>query len=126
MNILILWHCLMCISRLFQSLTPHTDTQKLFRVVLTLGNLNFSYSLRFGMNVMLWYKQLHDGQMKLIVYSYTVGHPAFEKDFKKRFAMRRTDIQTGALIISNVEPNDSATYFCAAKHSNRAMAMLFQ
>ncbi|KAJ0008669.1 hypothetical protein NQD34_016084, partial [Periophthalmus magnuspinnatus] len=67
-----------------------------------------------GMNVMLWYKQLHDGQMKLIVYSYTVGHPAFEKDFKKRFAMRRTDIQTGALIISNVEPNDSATYFCAA------------
>uniref|UniRef100_A0A3B4ARY8 Ig-like domain-containing protein n=1 Tax=Periophthalmus magnuspinnatus TaxID=409849 RepID=A0A3B4ARY8_9GOBI len=67
-----------------------------------------------GMNVMLWYKQLHDGQMKLIVYSHIGADPDFEKDFKKRFAMRRTDIQTGALIISNVEPNDSATYFCAA------------
>uniref|UniRef100_A0A3B3ZBN5 Ig-like domain-containing protein n=1 Tax=Periophthalmus magnuspinnatus TaxID=409849 RepID=A0A3B3ZBN5_9GOBI len=66
------------------------------------------------MNIMLWYKQLQDGQMKLIAYSYIGSDPNFEKDFNERFTMRRTDIQTGALIISNVEPNDSATYFCAA------------
>ncbi|KAJ0062930.1 hypothetical protein NL108_009421, partial [Boleophthalmus pectinirostris] len=65
-------------------------------------------------NVMLWYKQLQDGQMKLIVYSYFGSDPVFEKDFLKRFEMKRTDRQTGALIISNVEPNDSAMYFCAA------------
>ncbi|XP_055087240.1 uncharacterized protein LOC117390892 [Periophthalmus magnuspinnatus] len=66
------------------------------------------------MNIMLWYKQLQDGQMKLIAYSYIGSDPNFEKDFNERFTMRRTDIQTGALIISNVDPSDSATYFCAA------------
>ncbi|XP_072314374.1 M1-specific T cell receptor beta chain-like [Eucyclogobius newberryi] len=67
-----------------------------------------------GMYVMLWYKQLEDGQLKLIVYSYIGFDPDFENDFVKRFVMSRADRQTGALSISSVNSSDSGTYFCAA------------
>uniref|UniRef100_A0A8C6S577 Ig-like domain-containing protein n=1 Tax=Neogobius melanostomus TaxID=47308 RepID=A0A8C6S577_9GOBI len=72
-----------------------------------------------NMEIMLWYKQPEDGQMQLIVYSYVSSKPSFEKDFATGFEMRRTDKQTGALIISSVKTNDSATYYCAAReHSD--------
>ncbi|KAJ0008668.1 hypothetical protein NQD34_016083, partial [Periophthalmus magnuspinnatus] len=68
-----------------------------------------------NMEIMLWYKQLQNGQLKLIVYSYIGFSPDFEEDFQENFGMKRPDTQTGTLSIFNVILSDSATYFCAAR-----------
>ncbi|XP_055087235.1 M1-specific T cell receptor beta chain-like [Periophthalmus magnuspinnatus] len=59
-----------------------------------------------NMEIMLWYKQLQNGQLKLIVYSYIGFSPDFEEDFQENFGIKRPDTQTGTLSIFNKRVRD--------------------
>ena len=66
--------------------------------------------------VMLWYQHQQSSQtMSFIGYSYPVGDPSYEDQFKEsRFQIKREDTLKGSLIIHEVKASDSAVYFCAA------------
>lgn len=68
---------------------------------------------------MLWYIQNNNStSMVLIGHIYGSLEPTYEDDFKSpdsRFKMNRLSDVSAALKISNVNLQDSAVYFCAAK-----------
>ncbi|MGH0174198.1 UNVERIFIED_CONTAM: hypothetical protein FKN15_070558 [Acipenser sinensis] len=71
-------------------------------------------------NQMYWYRQLRGQGIQLLVFSMFGSDPQFEKDFsKERYEVNRSAVTKGSLKIKNLEPGDSALYFCSAsKHSD--------
>ncbi|MGH0141944.1 UNVERIFIED_CONTAM: hypothetical protein FKN15_074680 [Acipenser sinensis] len=69
---------------------------------------------------MYWYRQLRGQGIQLLVFSMFGSDPQFEKDFsKERYEVNRSAVTKGSLKIKNLEPGDSALYFCSAsKHSD--------
>lgn len=72
-----------------------------------------------NLDVMLWYIQNNNSTaMVLIGYIYGSLPPTYEDDFKppnSRFKMERKSDVSALLSISNVNLQDSAVYFCAAR-----------
>ncbi|MGH0141942.1 UNVERIFIED_CONTAM: hypothetical protein FKN15_074678 [Acipenser sinensis] len=69
---------------------------------------------------MYWYRQLRGQGIQLLVFSVFGSAPQFEKDFNEdRYEVNRSAETKGSLKIKNLEPGDSALYFCSAsKHSD--------
>ncbi|MGH0170839.1 UNVERIFIED_CONTAM: hypothetical protein FKN15_059614 [Acipenser sinensis] len=62
---------------------------------------------------MYWYRQLRGQGIQLLVFSDFYKDPEFEKDFSKdRYEVKRPAVTKGSLKIMNLEPSDSALYFC--------------
>lgn len=57
--------------------------------------------------------------MTLIVYTVFGGKPDYEGNSETKFSAVKDSIETGALTVKDLEPDDSAVYFCAvSKHSD--------
>ncbi|MGH0171888.1 UNVERIFIED_CONTAM: hypothetical protein FKN15_062062 [Acipenser sinensis] len=71
-------------------------------------------------NEMYWYRQLRGQGIQLLVFSMFGSAPQFEKDFnEERYEVNRPTATKGSLKIKQLEPGDSALYFCSAiKHSD--------
>ncbi|MGH0170840.1 UNVERIFIED_CONTAM: hypothetical protein FKN15_059615 [Acipenser sinensis] len=69
---------------------------------------------------MYWYRQLRGQGIQLLVFSLSGSAPQFEKDFnEERYEVNRSAVTKGSLKIKNLEPGDSALYFCSvSKHSD--------
>ncbi|KAF4102512.1 hypothetical protein G5714_017312 [Onychostoma macrolepis] len=67
-------------------------------------------------NRMLWYKQSQDMTgLKLMGYLYT--NENIEPEFKDKIKLEGDAARNGSLTISNLKPEDSAVYFCAAYYT---------
>ncbi|KAL4656183.1 hypothetical protein GN956_G5624 [Arapaima gigas] len=63
---------------------------------------------------MLWYRQTA-GAMDLLAYSGSENSATIEPPFKdSKYTMNRPETLKSSLEIKNLQPNDSAVYFCAA------------
>ncbi|MBN3311910.1 TVB4 protein, partial [Atractosteus spatula] len=68
---------------------------------------------------MYWFRQLPGEKIQLIVYSSVGGDPDFGEFSKEKYDVIKTKAQKGSFTVKNLEPGDTATYFCAAgKHSD--------
>ncbi len=71
-----------------------------------------------GYNLMYWYKQRPGETMKLIVITNAYGEPEFGDVDKNKFDPEKSDPKEGSLTVKDLEPDDSAIYFCSAsEHS---------
>ncbi len=81
-------------------------------VMNCIQNKGVSYSL------MYWYKQRPGETMKLIVITNAYGEPEFGDVDKNKFDAEKSDPKNGSLTVKDLEPDDSAIYFCSAsEHS---------
>ncbi|MBN3311913.1 TVB4 protein, partial [Atractosteus spatula] len=70
-------------------------------------------------NAMYWFRQLPGERIQLIVYSAVGIDPDFGQLSKEKYDVKKPEAQKGSFSVKNLEPGDSATYFCAAgKHSD--------
>ncbi|KAL1258064.1 hypothetical protein QQF64_011308, partial [Cirrhinus molitorella] len=65
-------------------------------------------------NLMYWYKQRPGESIKLIVITNAYGDSEFGDVDKNKFDTEKTDTKSGSLTVKNLEPGDSAIYFCSA------------
>ncbi len=70
-------------------------------------------------NLMYWYKQRPGETMKLIVITNAYGEPEFGDGVdKNKFDTEKSEPKEGSLTVKDLEPDDSAIYFCSAsEHS---------
>uniref|UniRef100_W5N7B6 Ig-like domain-containing protein n=1 Tax=Lepisosteus oculatus TaxID=7918 RepID=W5N7B6_LEPOC len=64
-------------------------------------------------STMYWFRQLPGEKIQLIVYSFVGGDPDFGKFSKEKYDVKKTEAQKGSFTVKNLEPGDTATYFCA-------------
>ncbi|KAG7510597.1 T-cell receptor beta, type 1 [Solea senegalensis] len=75
--------------------------------------MNCSHNRDAGHNQMDWYKQRPGESMTIVVYT-SVGKPVNQT----KYSAIKDNIESGALTVKNLQPEDSAVYFCAvSKHS---------
>uniref|UniRef100_A0AAY5F115 Ig-like domain-containing protein n=1 Tax=Electrophorus electricus TaxID=8005 RepID=A0AAY5F115_ELEEL len=74
----------------------------------------------------LWYKQSTNNQLYLLGYlNMNLKNP--EEALKNKIELDGNGQNNSTLTIKNLEPNDSAVYFCAAKmHSATVLCFLLQ
>ncbi len=65
-------------------------------------------------SLMYWYKQRPGETMKLIVITNAYGEPEFGDVDKNKFDAEKSDTRNGSLTVKDLEPDDSAIYFCSA------------
>uniref|UniRef100_A0A667YGF6 Ig-like domain-containing protein n=1 Tax=Myripristis murdjan TaxID=586833 RepID=A0A667YGF6_9TELE len=64
----------------------------------------------------LWYKQLKNEKIQFLGYIY--GGSGYPEPGQKYSAVK-TVVESGALTVKDLQPEDSAVYFCAvSKHSD--------
>uniref|UniRef100_W5N7C2 Ig-like domain-containing protein n=1 Tax=Lepisosteus oculatus TaxID=7918 RepID=W5N7C2_LEPOC len=63
-------------------------------------------------STMYWFRQLPGEKIQLIVYSFVGGDPDFGKFSKEKYDVKKTEAQKGSFTVKNLEPGDTATYFC--------------
>uniref|UniRef100_A0A096M447 Ig-like domain-containing protein n=1 Tax=Poecilia formosa TaxID=48698 RepID=A0A096M447_POEFO len=68
----------------------------------------------------LWYRQTADRELQLLGYMYgTASFPDKESFNKSKYSAVKDAIETGALTVKDLQPDDSGIYFCAvSKHSD--------
>uniref|UniRef100_A0A4W4E526 Ig-like domain-containing protein n=1 Tax=Electrophorus electricus TaxID=8005 RepID=A0A4W4E526_ELEEL len=89
------------------------------------STLHCSHSIT-GYQVIIWYRQSQDSQLHLLGYLNTdIKNP--EEALKKKIDLDGDGRNKGTLTIKNLEWNDSAVYFCAARrHSATGLFVLLQ
>ncbi|KAI5611815.1 T-cell receptor beta chain V region A20.2.25, partial [Silurus asotus] len=80
--------------------------------------MNCSHTKGASYDQMYWYRQYNGESVELIMYSPTYGTPEFGKFSQSKFAVTKSNPESGSFTVKNVDYNDSAVYFCAvSKHS---------
>ncbi|KAK9960006.1 hypothetical protein ABG768_010087 [Culter alburnus] len=68
--------------------------------------------------VMYWYRQRPGETMRLIVITSAGSDPDFGDIDKDKFEPDKRNAESGSLMVKNLEPEDSAIYFCSvSQHS---------
>ncbi|KAG7510871.1 immunoglobulin iota chain-like [Solea senegalensis] len=82
--------------------------------VSTSVEMNCSHNRDVTHNQMDWYKQRPGESMTIVVYTTSGGKPVNQT----KYSAIKDNIESGALTVKNLQPEDSAVYFCAvSKHS---------
>lgn len=79
-----------------------------------------------GYDVMLWYKQSHSNELQILGHlNMHFKNP--ELLFTDKISLDGNGENNGKITIKNLQPNDSAVYFCAVrKHSDTKTLSLLQ
>ncbi|CAB1450316.1 unnamed protein product [Pleuronectes platessa] len=79
------------------------------------AEMNCSHNRDANHNQMYWFRQRHGETMTLIVYALFGMDPDYGKSPADKYSAVRPDFKSGSLTVKNVQPEDSAVYFCAVK-----------
>ncbi|KAI5618817.1 T-cell receptor beta chain V region A20.2.25 [Silurus asotus] len=114
--ILLIFQSLYCIT----GVAGANDVSQSNEILIKNGQsttMNCSHTMGTSYNRMYWY-QYNGESMELIVYSPTYGTPEFGKFSQSKFAVTKSNPESGSFTVKNVDYNDSAVYFCAvSEHS---------
>uniref|UniRef100_A0A3B5PVY1 Ig-like domain-containing protein n=1 Tax=Xiphophorus maculatus TaxID=8083 RepID=A0A3B5PVY1_XIPMA len=68
---------------------------------------------------MYWYRQRPGETMTLVVYTPFRGQPDYGENLQSKYSAVKDTVETGALTVKDLQPDDSGVYFCAvSKHSD--------
>ncbi len=62
---------------------------------------------------MYWYRQLQGQTMRLVAFTTSYTESEYEDSELKTFVANKTVLESGSLTVNNLQPNDSAIYFCS-------------
>ena len=83
------------------------------------AEMNCSHNKDAGHSQMYWFRQRYGETMTLIVFTAYGANPDYGKSPEDKYSTVRENFKSGALTVKNVQPEDSAVYFCAvSKHSD--------
>uniref|UniRef100_A0A8C6PJR9 Ig-like domain-containing protein n=1 Tax=Nothobranchius furzeri TaxID=105023 RepID=A0A8C6PJR9_NOTFU len=83
------------------------------------AEMNCSHNRDKSYNQMYWYRQRPGETMTLIVFTVFGGKPDYGQSSQSKYSAVKDSIETGALTVKNVQPDDRGLYFCAvSKHSD--------
>ncbi|KAK9960003.1 hypothetical protein ABG768_010084 [Culter alburnus] len=63
--------------------------------------------------LMYWYRQRPGETMRLVAFTTTYTEPEYGDSEKNKFLANKTVPENRALTVKNLEPDDSAIYFCS-------------
>lgn len=75
--------------------------------------IHCSQTKGLGYNRMYWFRQIHGGNMELIVYTTLSGSVEFGKFNQSKFSVFKAEPESGSLTVKDMDSKDSAVYFCA-------------
>uniref|UniRef100_A0A667YGP7 Ig-like domain-containing protein n=1 Tax=Myripristis murdjan TaxID=586833 RepID=A0A667YGP7_9TELE len=83
------------------------------------AEMNCSHKRDAGHSQMYWYRQRPGEAMSLIVFTAVGVEPDYVGDTQQKYSAVKTVVESGALTVKDLQPEDSAVYFCAvSKHSD--------
>uniref|UniRef100_A0A3Q2UA40 Ig-like domain-containing protein n=1 Tax=Fundulus heteroclitus TaxID=8078 RepID=A0A3Q2UA40_FUNHE len=86
---------------------------------IKLVKLKCSHKKDITYNQMYWYRQRPGETMTLIVYTAFGGQPDYGESPQSKYSAVKDSIETGALTVNDLQPDDGGLYFCAvSKHSD--------
>uniref|UniRef100_A0A671RW03 Ig-like domain-containing protein n=1 Tax=Sinocyclocheilus anshuiensis TaxID=1608454 RepID=A0A671RW03_9TELE len=75
--------------------------------------MNCKQNKRLNIQRMYWYRQRQGQTMRLIAFTTSFTEPEYGDSELNKFMANKTTAESGALTVNNLQPNDSATYFCS-------------
>ncbi|KAL1258073.1 hypothetical protein QQF64_011317 [Cirrhinus molitorella] len=79
------------------------------------ASLNCTHNKGISYYQMYWYRQRPGETMRLIVFTVASSKPDFGDVDEKKFDAQKSDAKSGSLTVKDLEPEDSAIYFCAVR-----------
>ncbi|ROJ19160.1 Immunoglobulin iota chain [Anabarilius grahami] len=80
--------------------------------------MNCTHSKGSTYRLMYWYRQRPGETMRLVAFTTSYTEPEYGDSEKNKFLANKTVPENGSLTVKNLEPDDSAIYFCAvSEHS---------
>ncbi|KAK2826654.1 hypothetical protein Q5P01_020868 [Channa striata] len=92
------------------------NPERHWRYVSNSAEMNCSHNKDAGHNQMYWYRQRPGETMTLIVYAVFGGQPDYG-EAPDKYSATRDSVQTGALTVRDLKPEDSGMYFCAVSNT---------
>ena len=74
--------------------------------------MNCSHKKDATHNQMYWYRQRPGETMTLIVYTVFGGESDYGEVPKTKYSATKEKIESGALTVKDLQPEDSGVYFC--------------
>ncbi|KAK7141940.1 hypothetical protein R3I94_011587 [Phoxinus phoxinus] len=82
------------------------------------ADMNCTHNKGLSYYQMYWYRQRPGETMRLIVYMVANSKPEFGEVDENKFKAHKSDAESGSLTVKDLEPEDSAIYFCSvSEHS---------
>uniref|UniRef100_A0A3Q2D5E2 Ig-like domain-containing protein n=1 Tax=Cyprinodon variegatus TaxID=28743 RepID=A0A3Q2D5E2_CYPVA len=83
------------------------------------ADINCSHKKDISHTQMYWYRQRPGETMTLIVYTVYGGQQDYGDNLQTKYPAVKDNIETGALTVNDLQPDDSGVYFCAvSKYSD--------
>ncbi|KAL7380197.1 hypothetical protein ABVT39_013510 [Epinephelus coioides] len=83
------------------------------------AEMNCSHNKDISHTEMYWYRQRPGETMTRIVYTVWGGQPDYGGVPQTKYAAIKDNVESGALTVKDLQPDDSGVYFCAvSKHSD--------
>ncbi|KTG31161.1 hypothetical protein cypCar_00048532, partial [Cyprinus carpio] len=76
-------------------------------------HMNCTHNKGSTYRLMYWYRQRQGQTMRLIAFTTSYTEPEYEDSELNKFVANKTVAENGSLTVNNLQPNDSATYFCS-------------
>ncbi|KAK2878614.1 hypothetical protein Q8A67_019405 [Cirrhinus molitorella] len=88
------------------------------------ASLNCTHNKGISYYQMYWYRQRPGETMRLIVFTVASSKPDFGDVDEKKFDAQKSDAKSGSLTVKDLEPEDSAIYFCAVEILSDAVLLM--